>query len=139
MRNRAAALSPALNRGLAHNTFDLDVRSIILTGSSAAIKGTLRRDQGRAPFLPADLDLGFQRSSHSVKCRQPGPDPTPVAFPQHGAPSRGQVVQNRLVTWLPGDLIALLELRLRKPRQCEILRWVRSTVPTPMPFMRGIE
>lgn len=105
MRNRAAALSPALDRGLAHNTFDLDVRSIILTGSSAAIKGTLRRDQGRAPFLPADLDLGFQRSSHSVKCRQPGSDPTPVAFPQRAAPSSGQVVQDRLVTWLPGDLM----------------------------------
>ena len=29
----------------------------------------LRRDQGRAAFLRADLDLGSQGSSHSLKCR----------------------------------------------------------------------
>jgi NAD(P)-dependent dehydrogenase (short-subunit alcohol dehydrogenase family) len=29
----------------------------------------LRRDEGRPPFLRADLDLGSQGSSHSLKCR----------------------------------------------------------------------
>jgi hypothetical protein len=91
-RSRYSTIQSALRKrafpngivGLPEKRFLRDCRSrgatptLLRTDQRYSGLRSLRRYEGRPPFLRAYLDLGSQGSSHSLKCHCPGPIDIPA-------------------------------------------------------------